>query len=228
MREAAKASATMAGACTFMAQVSAGLPRGAELHGGHVDDVGRASAAPRRRARSSRSQAIVSMPACSSAGAHGGVGEARHADDALARRRALGHARQRRPHLAGDAEHEDVAGETGEVGDQLRRRLAQEVLERGNGLRSGRAGAAERLMLAFSGCAGAMRPGGAAGIGRMAAKSMSAATAKPGQASDAERQPPSVDAQARRPVRSARRDRGARGRRRPARAAGANDMPSMK
>ena len=43
-----------------------------------------------------------------------------------------------------------------------------------------------------------MRPFGGAAIGRMAAKSMSAATAKPGQAERAQRQPAMLDAQARR------------------------------
>ena len=108
-------------------------------------------------------------------------------------RRALGHAGERRPHLAGDAENENVAGNAGEVGDQLRRRLGHEVFERRDAVEA--VGQALGAHAAFSGNAGAMRPFGAAGIGRMAAKSMSAATAKPGQASEPSASRPLLDAQ---------------------------------
>src|SRR5438034_1390475 len=62
MREAAKTSATIAGACTFMAQVSAGLPEAPNFMAAMkttLGSFGRASTAW----RSSRSQAMVSMPA---------------------------------------------------------------------------------------------------------------------------------------------------------------------
>ena len=69
-----------------------------------------------------------STPCASQRGPRLGVAEARHADHALARRRALGHARQRRAHLAADAEHDDVAVDARQVGHQARRGLAHEGL----------------------------------------------------------------------------------------------------
>ena len=42
----------------------------------------------------------------------------------------LANARQRRPHLARDAEDENVAGRAVEIGDERRRRLGHEVFER--------------------------------------------------------------------------------------------------
>ena len=190
------------------------IARGAELHGGHVDDVveprQRLHGAPVEQVACDRLDAGLLEP-----GAGRSVREARHADDALVGRRPLGHARERRPHLAGDAEHEDVAVDAGEVGDQLRRRLGHEVLERGDALEA--VGQARRAVMRLSrGRPARGAPVGAAGIGRMAAKSMSAATAKPGQASEPSASRAAVDAQARRARRIARRDRDGRARRRPA------------
>jgi hypothetical protein len=57
-------------------------------------------------------------------------GEARDADDALARRSALRHARERRAHLAADAEHHEVALGACEIRLELARRPRHEFFER--------------------------------------------------------------------------------------------------
>src|SRR6185369_4348969 len=62
--------------------------------------------------------------------AHRAVAEAGDADDAALRRRALGQARQRRPHLAGDAEDEEVAVDRRQVVDEGARRPGEEFVER--------------------------------------------------------------------------------------------------
>ena len=54
-----------------------------------------------------------------------GIAESRDADDAAIRNRGLGQARQRRPHLAGDAQDHDVAVDLAEIVDQLLARAAQ-------------------------------------------------------------------------------------------------------
>ena len=55
--------------------------------------------------------------------------EARHAHDALARRRALGETRQRRPDLAADAQNDEIARNLCEIGDERRRRRGHHVFE---------------------------------------------------------------------------------------------------
>ena len=80
-------------------------------------------------ARSSRSAAMHSMPQPVSLLAQALLAEARNADDALARRRALGEPRQRRADLAADAENDEVAGELRQIGDQRRRRRGHHVFE---------------------------------------------------------------------------------------------------
>src|SRR5262249_54005246 len=108
--------------------------------------------------------------------------EAGDADDALARRCPLRHAGQCRPHLAGDAQNNDIARKPGKVGDKLGGGLAQAILELGHvGEAFGQWG---RAHAAFPGCAGTIRPFGAAGILRAAAKSTSAPAANPEQASE--------------------------------------------
>ena len=108
MREAAKASATMVGAVHVHGPRQRRIAGRAELHGGHVDDIG--------QLRQGLDGAAVQQVAGDGldadrlqADAHGLIGEPSHADDALVRRRPLRHPGQRRPHLAGDAEDEDVA-----------------------------------------------------------------------------------------------------------------------
>ncbi len=154
---------------------------GPELHGGHVDHVGEF----RQRLDRPPVEQIAGDGLDArrlERGARRRIGEARDPNHALLRCRPFGQARQRRPHLAGNAEDENVAGKRRKVGDQLRRRLGHEIFERGDALEA--VGQVRRAHAAFSGKAGVRRPAGAAGIGRMAAKSMSAATAKPGQASE--------------------------------------------
>ena len=107
----------MAGTCTFIAQVSGTLPVAPNLRPA-MNTTLAASAASRARARSSRSAAIGSTPALHERLAHAGFAEARHADHPLGRRGPLGQARQGRPHLAADAQHDDVARRLGEIGDQ--------------------------------------------------------------------------------------------------------------
>ena len=62
--------------------------------------------------------------------AHRGVAEAGDADDAPRRRRPLGQASERRPHLAGDAEDHQVALDRRQLVDQRLARQRQEVVER--------------------------------------------------------------------------------------------------
>ncbi len=182
MREPAKVSATIAGACTLRAQVSAGLPLAPNFMAAMkttLPSFGSAATAPRSR----RSHWIVSMPALSSLSRTAASEKRATPTTRLSRRRPLGHPCQRRSHLAGDAEHEDVACDGGEIGDELGRRRRHEILERRLALEAigeGRGGCHG----SFSGDAGAMRSLRGAGIGRMAGKSRSAATAKPGHASD--------------------------------------------
>ena len=57
------------------------------------------------------------------------LAEARHAHDALARRRALGETRQRRPDLAADAQNDEIARNFCEVGGERRRRRGHHVFE---------------------------------------------------------------------------------------------------
>ena len=64
MREAANTSATMVGACTFMAQVSAGLPEAPNFMAAMKTTLGSFGRASTAR-RCSRSQAMVSTPAFS-------------------------------------------------------------------------------------------------------------------------------------------------------------------
>src|SRR5262249_18784200 len=61
--------------------------------------------------------------------AHALLAEAGNADHALARRRALGEAGERRPDLSAYAENDDVAGKLLQRGDQRRRRRGHHLLE---------------------------------------------------------------------------------------------------
>ena len=109
------------------------IARGAELHGRHVDEV--VELRQRFDAAAVEQIALDRLDTCLiERAADGRVGEARHADDALLGRGPLGHAGERRAHLAGDAENEDVAVDGGEVCDQLRRRLRHKVFERRDAL----------------------------------------------------------------------------------------------
>ena len=93
---------------------------GAELVAGGEDDVRRVGQrgdlrrgrAGRRRSSRRRCAASRSRTAA--------VAEAGDADDAARRRRALGQARQRRPHLAGDAEDQEIALDRRQVVDERR------------------------------------------------------------------------------------------------------------
>ena len=55
--------------------------------------------------------------------------EARHAHDALARRCAFGETRERRPDLAADAQNDEIARDSREVGGERRRRRGHDVFE---------------------------------------------------------------------------------------------------
>ena len=123
------ASATCAGTSTFIAQVSAGSPLAPNFRPAMKTTFGTSGSA-RPAARSSRSQAMVSTPCASSFSLQAGLAEAGDADDALAGRGALGHAGQRRPHLAADAENEDVAIDRGEIVDQGLRRRGHKIFQR--------------------------------------------------------------------------------------------------
>jgi len=61
--------------------------------------------------------------------AHAFLAEAGNADHALARRRALGEAGERRPDLSAHAKDDDVAGKLLQRGDQRRRRRGHHLLE---------------------------------------------------------------------------------------------------
>ncbi len=58
-----------------------------------------------------------------------GIGEARRGPDFAVRRRALGHAGQRRAHLSGRAEDQDIAIERLQVGDQIGIGAGQPLLQ---------------------------------------------------------------------------------------------------
>ena len=103
-----KACATSAGTCAFIAQVSDRSPSAPNLRPA-MKTMFCTFGSRLMAASSSRSQAMVSMPRASSHAFDAGVAEARDADDAAAGQGGLCEARQRRSHLAGDAEDHDVA-----------------------------------------------------------------------------------------------------------------------
>ena len=115
---------------------------GAELAAGHEDDV--------RSLRQRLDGGFVEQVAIDGLDAarlqpvlDAGIAEAGDADDAAIGHGGLGKARQRRPHLAGDAQDHDVAVDLAEIVDQRLARAAQQFVERGdigNRLRQGVAG----------------------------------------------------------------------------------------
>ena len=117
MLESLKTSATMAGTCTFIAQVSGTSPVAPNLRPA-MNTTLAAFGSISSCARSSRSAATGSIAGLDQGLADTGFAEARHAHHPLARRRTLGEARQRQAHLAADAQHHDVAGRAGKIGDQ--------------------------------------------------------------------------------------------------------------
>ena len=132
MRISRKVSATIIGTPTFIIQVSDALPAGAELVPGHEDAVAHAvghvgQALERLAVEQVAGDALDAVALQRLAQAR--FAEARHADHAPLGRRALGHARQRRAHLAADAEHDDVAIDARQVGHEPGRGLAHEVFE---------------------------------------------------------------------------------------------------
>ena len=135
----AKACATSAGTCEFIAQVSDRSPSAPNLRPAMNTMFGIFGSAL-IAASSSRSQLMVSTPRACSQSLTRGIAEAGDADDAALRHGGLGKARQRRPHLAGDAEDHDVAVDLAEIVDQRLARAAQQFVERcdiGNRLRQG-------------------------------------------------------------------------------------------
>ena len=192
------------------------IARRAELHGRHEDDVGELGqrlhrppieqiAGDRLDARRSRARSRTA-----------GIGEARDADDALVRRGPLGQARQRRPHLAGDAENDDVAGQRARdrrpapgVGSVMKSSSAATL--------SKRSGRARRAHAAFSGKAGDKRAPRRRRHRPHGREVHVGGDGKARAGERAEREPPfSMRRRAGPP--SGRRDRDGRGRRRPARA----------
>ena len=133
MRVSRKMSATVVGTPTFIIQVSDALSAAPNLWPAMNTQLRTPSAtlgklAHRLAVEQVAGDAFDAMRL--ERGACLRVAEARHADHALARRRALGHARQRRPHLAADADDDEVAVHARQVGHQTRRRLAHEVFQR--------------------------------------------------------------------------------------------------
>src|SRR5262249_21329301 len=123
-------------------------------------------------------------------GGGGGGGEALFAeggdsDDTARGRRALGEARQCRPHLAADPEQHDVARNRRKIALERGIGRRHEILERRHVGEALRQGAGTHAVTCSP--AGRIADLGAAGIGRSAAKSVSPATAKPGQASEPRR-----------------------------------------
>src|SRR5262249_52401465 len=117
--------------------------------------------------------------------AYAGVGKAGDPNHAFVRGRALGHARQGRSDFAGDPQQQDVTPNRGQLGDQIRRRLAQKVLKlRNRGEALWQVCWTRHRHYPLSATAGSSRDVGAAGIDRIAPKSIAAATANPGQSSD--------------------------------------------
>ena len=102
---------------TFIAQVSAGLSCAPNFRPAMkitLRTCGNASTA----ARSRKSQAIVLDPARVKRVSQRGFAESRDADDAFVRRGIPREPRQRRPHLAADAKHHDVAVDRRQVGGE--------------------------------------------------------------------------------------------------------------
>ena len=99
----------------FIAQVSGFLPGRAELHAGHVDDVGRVGQLVELRRVEQVAADRLDAVLLRAVAAARGIEKRDDADDAPADAGrvdcALRHARQRRPHLAADAEDDDVAVE---------------------------------------------------------------------------------------------------------------------
>jgi hypothetical protein len=99
MREPAKASATSAGTCAFIAQVRSSWPGGAELASGHEHHVGEF-----RQRVDLLAVEQVGLDAFDAASRElfpqALFAETGNAHDPLARRRALGELRQRRPDLS--------------------------------------------------------------------------------------------------------------------------------
>ena len=167
MREALNTSATIAGTCTFIAQVSGTLPVAPNLR----PAMNTTLAALRQLLERGAIQQVGGdrLDACLDQRlAHAGLAEARDAHHPLGRRGALGQARQGRAHLAADAQHDDVAGRLGEIGDQRVGRRGHEILD---GLD------------AFETC-GECHVEAPLAIGFIDLKSMSAPTAKPGTSSE--------------------------------------------
>ena len=105
------------------------IARGTELAAGHEHDVGHLGQLLERGAveqvgRQRLDACLLQLPA------HALLAEARHADHALGRRGALGHACQGRPHLAADAQHHDVARCPRQIGGQCLGRPRHEFFER--------------------------------------------------------------------------------------------------
>ncbi len=157
----------MAGTCTFIAQVSGTSPAAPNLRPA-MKTMLAAFGSFSSCARSSRSAATGSTPALTSASRTPGFAEARHAHHPLARRRTLGEARQRRPHLAADAQHHDVAGRAGKIGDQRVGGRRHEILDGFDAVETG----------------GQCHVEAPSAIGVIDLKSISAPTAKPGTSSE--------------------------------------------
>ena len=115
MRESRNVSATMKGTPTFIAQVSDGLPAAPNLWPAMKTTLLHARQALERSRVEQIAGDALDAPGVELL-AQALLGEARDADDALAG--AARHARERRPHLAADAEHHDLV-DAGEVALEL-------------------------------------------------------------------------------------------------------------
>ena len=127
---------------------------GAELASGHEHDV--------RNLRQRLDRGFVEQVAIDGLDAarlqpvlDGGIAEAGDADDAALRHGGLGKARQRRSHLAGNAQDHDVAVDLAEIVDQRLARAAQQFVERQRYRKSSPAGcrgSAACLLPSYSYC----------------------------------------------------------------------------
>ena len=124
MRAALYRSATRAGTCVFIAQVRPGLPLAPNLWPAAKMTLGAsgsaASAVTIEQVAGDGLDAGRGKPI-----AHRRIAETGDADDAPRRRRALGEAGQRRPHLAGDAEDDQIAVDARELVDESLARQRQ-------------------------------------------------------------------------------------------------------
>ena len=132
MRLSAKRWQTVAGSQQLTAQVSPGWPDEPNLRAVITSDIGRVGQAgelPRiEQIGRQRLDPVLPQPFGQFRPAEAGDADDA-AFDSCRLRRPGGHAGERRPHLAADAQNQQIAVETAERFDDARRRLAEQVVE---------------------------------------------------------------------------------------------------